>query len=226
MKENNDFKILKPFKLWCMENFPFIEADFDAITNYELLCKIVEYLNNTMSDVNILGENFIDLKEYVYNYFDNLDITEDINNKLDEMAEDGTLARIINEEIFNSLNNKTKIAGLYMPSLLSSAGSEMCSLFLGEDKAVLFDTGRETSVASNKLYLQSKLGERKIDAIFISHYHGDHMGGLEGLKELYADNVVVYLPLNFIPYYNGTDDESLIIAQRTQVINFLTLNNM
>lgn len=227
MKEiKKDFKFLKPFKLWVLENFPFIEADFDALTNYQLLCKVVEYLNHTMEDVNILGTKFVELQEFVNNFFDTLDITEDVNNKLDEMAQDGTLADIINEEIFTILNNRTKLAGLFMPSLLSSAGSEMISLFKTEHKAILFDTGRSTTVASNKAYLQEKLGEQKIDAVFISHYHGDHMGGLEGLKDLYSENVIVYLPLNFIPYYNGTDDTAPIIAQRTQVINFLTQNNI
>ena len=31
-----------------LQSFPFIDEDFDAITNYELLCKVVEYLNKTV----------------------------------------------------------------------------------------------------------------------------------------------------------------------------------
>lgn len=38
-----------------------------------------------------------DLKAYIDSYFDNLDIQEEINNKLDEMAADGTLERIIDD---------------------------------------------------------------------------------------------------------------------------------
>ena len=38
---------------------------------------------------------FTELKDFVDNYFDNLDVQEEINNKLDEMAEDGTLQNII-----------------------------------------------------------------------------------------------------------------------------------
>ena len=38
---------------------------------------------------------FTELKDFVDNYFDNLDVQEEINNKLDAMAEDGTLQEII-----------------------------------------------------------------------------------------------------------------------------------
>ena len=89
-----------------IQNFPFIEEDFDALTNYELICKVVEYLNkvitsqNEVIDVaNSLSESFQQLHDYVANYFDNLDVQEEINNKLDAMVEDGTLQEIITSYI-------------------------------------------------------------------------------------------------------------------------------
>lgn len=82
---------LTPFK-WCIaNNFPFIEADFDAITNYQLFSKVVEYLNKTIDTTNELGLEV----ERFSNYFDNLNVQEEINNKLDEMAESGELQEII-----------------------------------------------------------------------------------------------------------------------------------
>ena len=89
--EENKFIKLTPFKMQVLQNFPFIDADFDALTNYELLCKVVEYLNLTMEDVNILSEKIDEFQHY----FDNLDVQEEINNKLDEMAEDGELTDLI-----------------------------------------------------------------------------------------------------------------------------------
>jgi len=38
---------------------------------------------------------FVELKDFVDTYFENLDVQEEINNKLDKMAEDGTLTAII-----------------------------------------------------------------------------------------------------------------------------------
>lgn len=96
------FKRLTPFKRCVLQNFPFIEEDFDALTNYGLLCKIVKYLNDVIASQNEVQnvteqtvEAFNNLYDYVNNYFENLDVQEEIDNKLDEMAEDGTLESIL-----------------------------------------------------------------------------------------------------------------------------------
>lgn len=84
-------KNLTPFRLWTLQNFPFIAEDFDALTNYELMCKIVAYLNEVIDVTNNQTDAINDMKEY----FDNLDVQEEVNNKLDEMAESGQLTDII-----------------------------------------------------------------------------------------------------------------------------------
>ena len=90
------------FRRFVLQNFPFIEQDFDALTDYQLICKVVEYLNKCIETVNasteqieVLTNAFNQLKDYVDHYFDNLDLQEEVNNKLDAMVEDGTLQEII-----------------------------------------------------------------------------------------------------------------------------------
>lgn len=119
------------FRRFVLQNFPFIEQDFDALTDYELICKVIEYLNtvitsqnevvaevgrfetdvnneidtfetNITNNFNNLEGLFNDLKSFVENYFDNLDVQEEINNKLEQMTEDGTLQEIV----ANYLNSK------------------------------------------------------------------------------------------------------------------------
>lgn len=92
-----DYTILTPFKLCVLENFPFIEADFDALTNYQIMCKMVEYMNSISKNQNLVQTNMIELN----NWFNNLDVQEEINNKLDSMAESGELQEII-ESYLNS----------------------------------------------------------------------------------------------------------------------------
>lgn len=107
MNEFN-YNRLCPFKWYVIQNFPFIEADFDAITNYQLFCKVVEYLNKTIDNMNLTGEqmeNVTNAMIELQNYVNNLDLQNEVNNKLDEMATDGTLANIINQEVFSQINN-------------------------------------------------------------------------------------------------------------------------
>ena len=95
MNKNYDYKRLTPFKWFVLQNFPFIDEDFDAITNYQLFCKLGEEINKLIESMNLAGQQVEELTNFVNNYFDNLDVQEEINNKLDEMAEQGQLTDII-----------------------------------------------------------------------------------------------------------------------------------
>ena len=110
---NFTYTNLTPFKWYVLENFPFIEADFDALTNWQLFCKLGKEMNKIINSVNVSGQQvetlttaFNNLQNYVNNYFDNLNVQTEINNKLDEMTENGTLDQIINTNLFSELNNK------------------------------------------------------------------------------------------------------------------------
>ena len=107
------------FKLWVANRFPYMETDFDAITNYDLLGALTDYLNNVIkneenveSNVAKLNQAYLELFTYVKDYFDNLDVQEEINNKLDEMVEDGTLTQIIGDFIEFSKITKTSFKAL------------------------------------------------------------------------------------------------------------------
>ena len=106
-------KPLSPFKLWTLENFPFIAEDFDALTNYEMMCKIVGYLNEVIAVTNEQTKEINDL----YNWFNSLDVNAEIDSevdkKLDEMVEDGTLANIINNELLSEINSKLNNIPVY-----------------------------------------------------------------------------------------------------------------
>ena len=120
--EQPNFKQLVLLNMQQLTNFPYIEADFDALTNYGLLCKVVEYLNNVITNnneqnkvVTNLYNAYIELQDYVNNYFGNLDVQEEINHKLDEMAESGELTDLIKayvDPIYQSYE-KTSVDILY-----------------------------------------------------------------------------------------------------------------
>lgn len=99
---------LRPFRFWCQKVLPLVYDD--ELSYYELLCKVVDYLNKTMENVNSLSENFDELqsafntlKNYVDDYFKNLDVQEEINKKLDEMAINGYFDDLISKYLAKSI---------------------------------------------------------------------------------------------------------------------------
>ena len=90
---------LRPFRMWCQKVLPAIYDE--SLSYYEVLCKVVKYLNDTVSNVEILDTNvsrlydaYILLQDFVNSYFDQ-NFPELVSAKLDEMAEDGTLTALI-----------------------------------------------------------------------------------------------------------------------------------
>lgn len=88
------------FRYWCQKVLPLVYDD--SLSYYELLNKVVSYLNNTIEDVAKAEGNidslltaYTQLQTYVNDYFDNLDVQEEINNKLDAMAESGELSDLL-----------------------------------------------------------------------------------------------------------------------------------
>lgn len=100
---NYDYKKLCPFKWFILENFPFIEADFDALTNWQLMCKLGKEINKIIKALNDVGIEVEDLS----NIINNLDIQDAVNKKLDEMAESGELGEIIAEYIPDNVLTKS-----------------------------------------------------------------------------------------------------------------------
>lgn len=85
------------FKFWVQKVLPLVYDD--SLSYYETLCKVTEYLNNVIenvdtTEVNIerLKEAYEELQGYVNTYFDNLDVQEEINNKLDDLVSEGYFA--------------------------------------------------------------------------------------------------------------------------------------
>lgn len=92
-----------PFMRYCSAIIPTMFDD--SLSYYEALCALNRFIQKNLVEVvnnnATVTEEYIklveELKEYVENYFENLDVQEEINNKLDAMAEAGTLQEIIGE---------------------------------------------------------------------------------------------------------------------------------
>ena len=103
----NNVETIKPFKNFCMTIGALPSSYLESMSYYETLCWLCKYLENTINPaINNNAEALKELQEYVAHYCDNLDVTQEIDDKLDAMAESGALAEIINEQLFNQLDDK------------------------------------------------------------------------------------------------------------------------
>ena len=104
---NNEIKTISPFKNFCVTIGNLPTSYLESMSYYEMLCWFCKYLENTINPaINSNAEALKELQEYVATYFDELNVQNEINNKLDEMVQDGTMAEIINEEIFSDLSDR------------------------------------------------------------------------------------------------------------------------
>lgn len=97
-------KKIKPSGIFTNYVYKTIPLAFDeSMSYYETLCGLLDFMKNSIvPTVNNNSDVVIELQNYVTNYFDDLDVQEEINNKLDEMVESGTLDQIIEQYLTSS----------------------------------------------------------------------------------------------------------------------------
>lgn len=84
-----------PFYTFAIQNFPFIEKDFDALTDYQLMCKIFKYLDDEIKKVDAkysgiytivekIESDFITFKKEVEKTITDFknEVLSDVDNKL------------------------------------------------------------------------------------------------------------------------------------------------
>lgn len=126
LPNNPNIEVIKAKETGLFTNYIFkaIPLAFDeSMSYYETLCGLLSYLkdtilptvNNNANAVSELQNLYVELKTYVDDYFTNLDVQEEINNKLDQMVEDGTFNTLI-EKYFNFLNETNSAnTNLFIP---------------------------------------------------------------------------------------------------------------
>ena len=94
----SQYKILKPFEAWVQQTLPAIYDD--SLSYTDLLAKLLYYVNTLSENNTTLSNDVTNAINYINNYFENLDVQDEINNKLDQMVENGTM-----QEIFSTYFN-------------------------------------------------------------------------------------------------------------------------
>lgn len=110
-------------------NFHELNLDWIVKTVKEYVAKTDQAEINFNDLKEYVVNSFNEIKTYLDNYFDNLDVQEEINNKLDEMAEGGQLQEIIAAYLelsgvlaFNTLSELKNATNLADGSVAMSLG--------------------------------------------------------------------------------------------------------
>lgn len=86
---------MRPFFYWVHKALPLVYDD--SLSYMELLSKVLYHLNRDTEKINQISELLAKLSEYVNNYLGSDEFEQMISDKLDEMAEDGTLDLMLSE---------------------------------------------------------------------------------------------------------------------------------
>ena len=97
---------------WVETNLQPAFYDLESGTCLQQTARMYDKVNQLVRSVNEQNETiadyiqqFIDLKDYCEDYFENLNVQEEINHKLDAMAENGTLTELIGNYVDPKLNS-------------------------------------------------------------------------------------------------------------------------
>lgn len=126
------------FRFFVTQNFPFIEKDFDAMTDYQILCKIFEYFEKEIKAVDEKYSGLFDEVTSLSEQFEQLKI--DINSILGDFKieiENDVDNRINNNynRIVQLLSDYQTVVNNQIAMLRSDLESEIQRLELGDVKA-------------------------------------------------------------------------------------------
>lgn len=103
-------KSLRPFVFWAQTTLPTVFDD--SLSYYEVLTKLCKMVNTMLENedtnaenITALAEAYQELEDFTNNYFENLDVTQEINDKLDELVADGTIGGYVVERASTLVNN-------------------------------------------------------------------------------------------------------------------------
>lgn len=234
---------VSPLRIWCQKVLPLVYDD--SLSYYEVLCKVVNYINQLIESQKEISQDIIALRDELEYYLNNLD--EHIEEIVDEvvaayleehpeiMIPDGgvTTAKIadgavtadkLSSDVLAELTNAGNVVYLF-PEMTNAADTSIrgsCFLAVTPEKTILFDGG--SSSAWDALYASLARWYAaglftNIDILVISHFHADHVANIGNILSAFPhDGLVAYMP----PEAPGAANWSSISAYRTQLLSALT----
>ena len=194
--------------LWPVPSCINLTTYVQGMSDYEIICAILQKLNEVVHSFNSLDDavadlssKFDSLKSFVDNYFENLDVQEEINNKLDEMVESGEFTQILS----------TYFGSYYTPQMFGAVGdgvaddTDALEKWASQDAAVLYlspgssyKVTRPITIADKSIIGQGAhiISTAADTALLITNSDADHYGFARDFTIAVADTCQTALHLS------------------------------
>ena len=217
----------------------------DSMSYYECLAWLCKYLEETViptvnqngNAVQELQNLYIELNSYVTHYFDNLDVQEEINNKLDEMASTGVLQNLISD-YFESVNEQIENQNIRIDNIISQQNTEIATLNSRVDNIIELTPGSTTGdaelqdirvayngitypSAGSSVRNQAKELNQKIENLEIINVANGTINSRSEDIEVYASDLIKYnqeLKLQFTNFSNSSGYVAYSIVYNEQQV--------
>ena len=138
----------------------------ESMSYYETLAGLRDYLeetviptvNNNAEAVAELQGLYEELNAYVDNYFNNLDVQEEINNKLDDLVEDGTLTRLIGEYVQPLIDEQNQEIAEFKTSVNGQIAQQNAQIQAVESGSPLVATSTAGMTDTTRVYVNTTDG--------------------------------------------------------------------
>ena len=205
--ENIFIEFLPP---WIETNLQPAFYDAESGTVLQQMALMYGKVNELTDVVNRYTEDFTTLYNYVHDYFDNLDVQAEVDHKLEEMAEDGTLTDIIAQYL--------QLAGVLAYSTVADMASAT-NLAVGS-KAKTFGYKRLGDGVYNLYVIRESLNTDVEDGYNIVPITSTD--NLVAVRQQYGDKLVINIEPtdNIQDYLNLVGEKTIILpANTTYTIN-------
>ena len=235
----SNIKKLRPFKHICMTIGNLPSSYIDSMSYYECLLWLIKFLQNeVIPTVNNNSEVVEELQNYVENYFSNLDVQDEINNKLDIMVESGQLQEIISEylnskAIFGYTNvaemkqaqnlidgSYAKTYGYYSINDGGSAFYKIRSVSSSDDIDNMFIIGLNNNLVAELLIIDNTINIKQLGA-YGDNIHNDYDVFVKAFKYISTKNKSLEGFSNKYITYNLDIPKSVYLIEESNILSQL-----
>lgn len=165
----------RPFTRFCMSIGAVPSSYLAGLSIEEQMLWLCSYLekevigtvNNNAEALEEVQRLMVELQQYVDHYFDNLDVQEEINNKLDDLVEDGTLENLIGAYIQPRIDAQNEVIQEFASEVNTELGTldtKILNLQTSTNSAL---TTQNTTITNFQTSVNSSLAdmEAQLDSV-------------------------------------------------------------